>query len=149
MAHSDPTRVDLLAARREFLFHSLRLRRALDTEAELPVDPLAQFVESADRYMACIDALLTSAGAVSPRELADRMLSHPTRPLAACPDCGVFTSNDEHACVEYDPAHPCPECGAPSVYVYAGAPGYGGSWSCTNNHHWGSTIGELSEEDVR
>jgi ribosomal protein S27AE len=64
-----------------------------------------------------------------------------------CPDCGVMTSNAGHICVEYDASHPCPKCGAPSVFVHIAAPGTGSGWSCKNNHYDG-TCRELTVEDV-
>ena len=59
----------------------------------------------------------------------------------------MWTSNEEHICIEYDEAHPCPQCGAPSIYAFAGAPGIGGAWVCQNNHHYDSTIRILTPEE--
>lgn len=71
------------------------------------------------------------------------------RELQKCDDCGVYTSNgDDHMCVPYDPDHPCPDCGAPSIYAYAAAPGTGGSWVCSNNHHYDSTVREMEPWEV-
>jgi hypothetical protein len=67
--------------------------------------------------------------------------------LRQCPDCEVYTSNADHLCVEYDPAHPCADCGAPSVFVFISAPGSGSGWSCKNGHYDG-TCRELTLEDV-
>jgi predicted RNA-binding Zn-ribbon protein involved in translation (DUF1610 family) len=66
-----------------------------------------------------------------------------------CNSCGVLTKKgQEHTCIKYDPAHPCPECGAPSVYCFAAAPGTGGSYVCQNKHSWGSTVRELTLEEI-
>lgn len=64
-----------------------------------------------------------------------------------CDNCGVMTSNESHTCVQYDPNHPCPECGAPSVFVFVAAPGTGSGWSCKNGHYDG-TNRELTIADI-
>lgn len=66
-----------------------------------------------------------------------------------CDECAVYSrKGQEHICIQYDPDKPCPECGAPSVYCLAGAPGTGGVWVCKNNHHYGSTVRELTIEEI-
>lgn len=67
--------------------------------------------------------------------------------LRQCPNCKVWTSNTDHTCVEYDPNHPCPDCGAPSVFTTIAAPGVGSGWTCQNNHYDG-TVRELTAEEV-
>lgn len=64
-----------------------------------------------------------------------------------CKECGVFTSNECHVCVDYDPAFPCETCGAPTVFVMVAAPGVGQGRSCTNNHYHG-TCRELTLREV-
>jgi hypothetical protein len=64
-----------------------------------------------------------------------------------CPDCGVYTSNDDHTCIEYTDAHPCETCGADTVFVMIAAPGTGQGYSCRNGHYHG-TNRELTREDV-
>ena len=69
------------------------------------------------------------------------------RQLITCRECGVTTSNPDHRCVAYDPAHPCETCGAPTVFVLIGAPGVGQGYSCRNGHYHG-TCRELTLWDV-
>lgn len=61
--------------------------------------------------------------------------------------CGVYSANEEHTCVPYDESHPCPKCGAPSVFAFVGAPGTGSGWVCKNNHFDG-TVRELTLAEV-
>jgi len=64
-----------------------------------------------------------------------------------CDKCGVWTSNEDHACVQYEPEHPCVTCGAPTVFVVIAAPGTGSGRSCENGHYDGSCR-ELTVADV-
>lgn len=48
-----------------------------------------------------------------------------------------MTSNGpRHICVKYD-GPPCVECGAPTVFVFIGAPGVGSGNQCQNGHYDG------------
>ena len=67
--------------------------------------------------------------------------------LTRCAECGVWTSNADHVCVEYDPNFPCDECGKGTVYVFLGAPGSGQGRICPENHYAG-TSQELTLADV-
>lgn len=62
------------------------------------------------------------------------------RETRQCEECGVFHSNGpDHLCVDYDPAHPCETCGAPTVFVFIAAPGTGQGRSCSNGHYHGTS----------
>ena len=50
-----------------------------------------------------------------------------------CPECGVYTFNDDHTCVVYT-GPPCSECGAPTIHFTYGAPGIGGGDRCARGH---------------
>jgi hypothetical protein len=68
--------------------------------------------------------------------------------METCDKCKVVHSNgDSHICVEYDDSKPCDICGAGTVFVMIGAPGYGQGRECRNGHYDG-THGELSLADV-
>lgn len=69
------------------------------------------------------------------------------RELRLCKKCGVYTSNDDHVCIEYD-GPPCPECGAGTVCCEAGAPGVGHSVVCQNGHVVESTVRVLEAHEV-
>jgi hypothetical protein len=70
-----------------------------------------------------------------------------SRELRQCDSCGFWTSNEDHLCVEYDAAHPCFKCGAPSVFGFIAAPGTGSGWTCKNGHFDG-TVRELTPAEV-
>jgi hypothetical protein len=55
------------------------------------------------------------------------------RELRQCPDCKVFTSNDDHTCLVYS-GPPCTTCGEPTVDAFIGAPGYGKVRTCRLGH---------------
>ncbi len=67
--------------------------------------------------------------------------------LNQCESCGVWTSNADHICVEYDPAVPCTTCGAGTVFTTVAAPGTGSGRACANGHYDGSAR-ELSRAEV-
>lgn len=50
-----------------------------------------------------------------------------------CPDCKVWTYNDDHVCVEYK-GLPCKTCGKPTTCYTVGAPGYGQGRVCADGH---------------
>jgi hypothetical protein len=65
-----------------------------------------------------------------------------------CLECGVYTSNEDHQCIQYN-GPPCetPGCEAPTVFVMIGAPGIGQGRQCKAGHYHG-TCRELTIADV-
>ena len=58
--------------------------------------------------------------------------------MPQCEKCGTHTNFEDHVCLEWDDKYPCETCGAPTLYVFIGAPGTGQGRECKNGHYHGT-----------